>query len=151
MNTTEASIGSHRELNQGTLRFLHQTKQRAYWETANLTAKGIAFYLAVTAALLSYILTQRLEPNLTRLLLWGALTISLAVFAALGACAWLLFRQATALEALTQALDNDAFESLSISMQCLQERRVLAIVVSAYCFVGGALLIGMVVLLCRLS
>jgi len=139
------------DLNQATLRFLHQTQQRSYWETANLTAKGIAFYLAVTAALLSYSLTQKLEPALVRLLLWGALVISVAVFVALGANGWLLFRQAKSLEALSLALDKDAFETLSMDRYARNERRVLAIVISAYCAVGATLLIGLVLLLHRFS
>ncbi len=138
-------------LNQGTLRFLHQTQQRSYWETANLTAKGIAFYLAVTAALLSYTLTQKLEPALASLLLWGALAISAAVFAALGANAWLLFHQAKSLEALSLALDKDAFEALSFSRHARNERRVLVIVISAYCAVGAALVTGILLLLRRFS
>src|ERR1700674_964757 len=103
------------KLNQSTLRFLHQTQQRSYWATANLTAKGIAFYLAVTAALLSYSLTQKVESAaLIRLLLWGAIVISIAVFVALAACAWLLFRQAKSIEAISLALDKDTFEALSM-------------------------------------
>ena len=153
--TGKESPSDHQEISPATLRFLHQANQRAYWETANLTAKGIAFYLAVTAALLSYYLNNQphnLEQTaLARLLLWGALLISAAVFVALGANAWLLFRQAKSLEALAQMLDAKAFVSLSIGRQSRHQRRVLAMVISAYCAVGAVLFAGLLILLCRLK
>src|SRR5579872_7610863 len=45
------------------LRHLHETERKNYWEAANLLAKGLGFYLAISAAVLTYILTKELPKD----------------------------------------------------------------------------------------
>ena len=80
--------------------------QKTYWEGANLMLKGTAFYMAILAALVGYVVTQKVQTQIAELTLYGgvatsALAVTVAIMAArtmyrcVGVLEHLLLRQAT--------------------------------------------------------
>jgi hypothetical protein len=48
------------------LRHLHGAERSNYWEAANMLTKSMAFYIAISAGVLGYALTQKLPPPFPR-------------------------------------------------------------------------------------
>ena len=64
----------------------HGTLQKGLWEGAGVLVRGLAFYLAISAALLGYVLTPRLAASTQRVLLLFGMATSILFFLSAIAC-----------------------------------------------------------------
>jgi hypothetical protein len=131
-----------------TLRHLHNAERANYWDAANLLAKSMAYYLAISAAVLGYVLTQKLDPPLPRLIVFAGLTISTGYIVALSAGVWGLFRQMKLVDALGSALATSAVDPSYLTFQTNWRGAVGVIAACTFLFVG-VVIAALVVLLLR--
>lgn len=74
--------------------------QKTYWDGSNLVFKGTAFYIGILAALVGYVVTQRVPRKVAELTLYaGIVTSGLAVIAAISS-GWTMYRCVNLLEKL---------------------------------------------------
>lgn len=143
-NTDTNSAGTTPPGDAATLRYLHDFQQKCYWESAKVLTTGMAFYLAITSAVLGYVLTQKLPAHLPRLLVSAMIVISLVFFAAFSVWAHGLLTQIAMLDKITRALDVQLHRTLDMGSLFSHWRWVNKIIMVAVYSVGVVLLGGMV-------
>src|SRR5437867_4358846 len=107
---TPKKEGAQENSNPDVLRHLHEFHQKAYWESTKLLAQGMAFYVAITTALLGYVLTQPLSQVVKRSLIVAGLAISVLFFLGFSVWAFGLLQQINILECLTRDLDPQLYK-----------------------------------------
>ena len=96
------------------LKFIFESQQKTFWESANLLAKGMAFYLAITAGLVGYALTRELPMPLPRLTLSIATGTSLLFSVVTGICFWGLIGILSFLEGSVRRVSPELFQEMNL-------------------------------------
>jgi hypothetical protein len=117
---------------------------QALKETANLLLRAGAFYLAIMAAILSYVFSHPLAPSLRTTALWLVIIVTLLFIVAVGSVSWGLVAGLRNLENAQQMLSPAAFAQLRLSRFFGRARIVFWIVVTASLLIMGLLLGGIV-------
>lgn len=115
-------------------RILFDSTQKWFWDAGNVLVRGLAFYLALMAAVVGYVLTRSLPPNLLHLVLTLALVTSILFLLGWAACASVMFRCIDVLEKLRNLFVEDpALKPLKLSDVLFASRRAIkAITVGIY-------------------
>jgi hypothetical protein len=97
--------------------------------TANLLMKAIAFYLAITAAILGYVLSHPVPTSL-RIVAASTLAIVTGLFTiAVGAVSWGLWTGVRDLQRAQEMLSPDSFAQLGVSRFFARARIVFWIII----------------------
>ena len=101
---------------------------KALSNTASILSKGIAFYLAIIAAVTGYILTKQLSCEVKVMaVLAGSITSVIATIAG-GSLAWGLNKGLRNLEITLMEMDKELFYKLQLNLFLVRGRRVIWIV-----------------------
>jgi hypothetical protein len=102
---------------------------QALKETANLLMKAIAFYLAITAAILGYVLSHPVATSL-RIVAASTLVIVTGLFTiAVGSVSWGLWTGVRDLQRAQEMLSPDSFTQLGMSRFFARARIVFWIII----------------------
>lgn len=128
--STAAALHSHTE-------FLWQ----ALKETANLLMKAIAFYLAITAAILGYVLSHPVPKSL-RIVAASTVVIVTALFTiAVGSVSWGLWTGVRDLQRAQEMLSPNSFAELGVARFFTRARIVFWIIIISVLLIVLVLLI----------
>lgn len=100
-------------------------------ETANGLMKAIAFYFAISAAILGYVLSHPLAPSLRIVALWTVIIITLLFTIAFGAVSWGLWTNMKDLESAQEMLSPDAFAQLGLHRIFARARPIFRITITS--------------------
>jgi hypothetical protein len=103
---TEAAAAPEPKIDLEVLRHLHETERKSSWDAANLLAKGTGFYLAISASVLTYILTRTPPPPFPRRIAAAGLVVTVLFAIALAAGSQALIKQGTVVQQLTRKLSE---------------------------------------------
>lgn len=103
---------------------------QALKETANLLMKAIAFFLAVTAAILGYVLSHPVAQSVRNTALWTVITISLIFAVAVGSVSWGLWTGVRDLQSAQEMLSPDVFAQLGLRRFFARSRAVFWIIIT---------------------
>jgi hypothetical protein len=96
-----------------------KTQTEFLWQTlkekANPLMKAIVFYLAITAAILGYVLSHPLAPSLRIIALWTVIVITVLFTMAVGSVSWGLWTGVRDLQSAPEALSPDGFAQLGFA------------------------------------
>jgi hypothetical protein len=117
-----------------------------FWDSAKLLAQAWAFYVAIMAALVGYVMSNDLPLPLSKALIIVAAIIS--VIHLVGSCiwAWGLSRVVVTLEALTRELNEKAFRDLKLVTIFSRWRSLQTVMVFNSALVAIVMLVGLVLL-----
>jgi hypothetical protein len=87
-------------------KFFIEIQQKSLWELWNLFAKGMAFYLAIIAVLMGYVITKNLPENSKALLLKICIGITIPFLIASAFSIWTLFKSADRLSEKIESLST---------------------------------------------
>ncbi len=114
---------------------------QALKETANLLMKAIAFYLAITAAILGYVLSHPVPMSL-RIVAASTLVIVTALFTiAVGSVSWGLWTGVRDLQRAQEMLSPDSFAQLGVSHFFARARIVFWIIIISTLLIVVVLLV----------
>lgn len=83
-------------------------------ETAHGLMKAIAFYFAISAATLGYVLSHPLSPSLRIIALWVVISITLLFTIAFGSISWGFWKGMRDLQSAQQRLSPEEFAQLGL-------------------------------------
>lgn len=130
------SPSTHKALHRQT-EFLWQ----ALKVTANLLMKAIAFYLAITAAILSYVLSHPVPTSL-RIVAASTLAIVTGLFTiAVGSVSWGLWTGVRDLQGALEMLSPGSFAQLGVSQFFARARIIFWIIIISTLLTGVILMI----------
>lgn len=114
---------------------------QALRETADLLMKAMAFYLAITAAVLGYVISHPVAMSL-RIVAVSTVVIVTALFTiAVGAVSWGLWTGVKDLERAQEMLSPDSFASLGMARFFTRARIVFWIIIVSTLLIVLALLV----------
>jgi hypothetical protein len=114
---------------------------QALKETANLLMKAIAFYLAITAAILGYVLSHPVAMSL-RIVAASTLVIVTGLFTiAVGSVSWGLWTGVRDLQRAQEMLSPDSFAQLGVSRFFARARIVFWIIIISTLLIVVVLLV----------
>lgn len=99
-------------------------------ETANGLMKAIAFYFAISAATLGYLLSHPLDPSLRIIALWIIIPISLLFTIAFGSVSWGFWKGMRDFQSAQERLAPDAFAQLGLHQFFARSRVVFVITIT---------------------
>lgn len=99
-------------------------------EAANLLMKAITFYLAISAAILGYVLSHPLAPSLRIIALWIVVIITLLFTIAVASVSWGLWAGMRDLESAHEMLSPDSFAQLGLHRFFARARAVFWIIIT---------------------
>ena len=133
-----------------TLRQVYEAERKNYWDAANLLSRGMAFYLAISGAVLAYALTRELPAPLPKQIAWAGLVISLTYMVALAMGILGLLQQLELVHKLQAALFTELPNDI-VPESLLDGRRRVVIVLAACTYVLiSVVTYGLLTLLIRL-
>ena len=103
---------------------------QALKETANLLMKAIAFYLAITAAILGYVLSHPLTPSLRIIAFWTVIIITLLFTMAVGSVSWGLWTGVRDLQSAQEMLSPNVFAQLGMRRFFARARAIFWIIIT---------------------
>ena len=103
---------------------------QALKEVANLLMKAIAFYLAISAAILGYVLYHPLAPSLRIIALWIVIIITLLFTIAVASVSWGLWTGVRDLQSAHEMLSPDSFAKLGMHRLFARARAVFWIIIT---------------------
>lgn len=103
---------------------------QALKEAANLLMKAIAFYLAISAAILGYVLSHPLAPALRIIALWIVVIITLLFTIAVASVSWGLWTGVRHLQSVHEMLSPDSFAQLGLHRFFERARVVFWIIIT---------------------
>ena len=122
--------------------------QTHYWDSCKLLAQAWAFYYAIMAALIGYVMTRNLPRALSTRLVVGAMAITVVQVLGATIWGWGLLKVVAILEGLNREVSKSLFNELELRNAFLRWRRVQVVVmggsavVAAFIFVGLTFLLG---------
>lgn len=115
---------------------------QALKETANLLLKASSFFLAIMAAILSYLFSHPLTPSLRTTALWLLITVTSLFIVAVGSVAWGLFTGMRNLETAQKMLSPATFSRLRLKSFFARARVCFWITVTASLLIMAILVAG---------
>jgi hypothetical protein len=103
---------------------------KALKETANLLMKAITFFLAVTAAILSYVLSHHVAQLVRNTAFWTVIAVTLTFAVAVGAVSWGLLTGVRDLQRAQEILSPDSFSQLRLRQFFSRARVVFWIIIT---------------------
>jgi len=113
------------EMAEDKVRILFEFQQRVFWESANLFAKGFAYYLAIVAALIGYTLTLKLQASLQQIALFMGLGSSFLGLLVAWVCVRGFFRVLASMERTGRMLGDELFEAMGLEEFFRQWRSIV--------------------------
>ena len=123
-----------------------ETQQQVMWQIAGYLTKGSAFYFAILAAFLGYVMAQELSPNIEAAVLYGVIAISILYMIAAGAIVKSLRSLLKTIESHLKATTSIAFDELNSESFFSEVRKAARIVGVCSFFVWIVILSGNVFL-----
>jgi hypothetical protein len=132
------------------LKFIFDTQHKWFWSLVDALTKGTAFYFAIIAALIGYILTKPMPTFVQKFLLIIGLSTSVLFFIATGAFGWLLSVCYRLLEKTLLSLNPDLSKELHLETFFLSIKKGLRVVAICSVLVFLTIIIGIFILLKQL-
>lgn len=131
-------------------RLVLELQQQTMWQIAGNLTKGFAFYLAILAALLGYVMSLKLAPGLQSSILCASIAITVLFGVAAGAIARCLDRHLTSVEKSLKEVASTAYDELNAAKFFTDIRTAAKVTGVCSFLVLLILLSGAVLLLMRL-
>lgn len=120
-----------------------------FWDSAKLFAQAWAFYVTIMAALVGYVVSQKVSQQLSNALILVAAIISFIHLVVSSLWAWGLWHVVVTLEALTRCLNEKKFADLSLNLKGTFNRWKFSqmVIVFSGALIAFVMLVGLILLL----
>jgi hypothetical protein len=141
-NSESQITPAERALRRQDLSALTEFLWQALKETANLLMKAVAFYLAIMAAILGYVLSHPVAPSIRIVALCTVVVNTLLFTIAVASVGWGLWTGVRDLQAAQEMLSADAVSQLGLPRFFTRARIVFWIIITTSLLISVILLAG---------
>ncbi|MBI5922201.1 MAG: hypothetical protein HY847_11235 [Betaproteobacteria bacterium] len=143
----DTSSNESRALSMDPAKVMFESTQKWFWDVANILIRGLAFYLALMAVVVGYVLTRNLSLSLLQLVLTLAFVTSILFLVGWAACVAVMFRCIGILEDLrTLFLKAPILRDRGLPDVLLASRRSVQVITAGIYIVVFSFMVAIVVL-----